>query len=86
MFPRLFIIAVNKESFVNDCSEVRNGCTVWGAPFRRSLRTLEGGSYEGLMSILTNVFICKDPKNSQIWKPSIFGELSAKAFFLALEG
>lgn len=30
--------------------------------------------------------LCKDSKDSWVWKPSIFKEFSIKAFYLALEG
>ena len=56
LFPRLFRLAVNKESSVSDCFEVRNECLVWGVSFRRTLRPLEGVQYEELLSILANTF------------------------------
>ena len=86
MFPRLFRIVVSKESFVSDCFEGRNGCTMWGVFFGWALRPLEGGSYEELLSILTNVFIYRDSKDSRIWKPSISREFSTKNILLGLGG
>ena len=38
------------------------------------------------MSFLANMFFCRDTKDFRIWKPSISGEFSAKAFYLTLEG
>lgn len=32
-------------------------------PFRRSLRPLEEGQYGELLSLLSNVFLCRDFKN-----------------------
>ena len=42
LFPRLFRLVANKESFVRDCFEVRSGCNVWGVLFKRDLQSLEG--------------------------------------------
>ena len=86
LFPRPFKLVVNKESFVSDCFEVRNGCIVWGVSFRRTLWPLERVQYAELLSILANTFFfCRDSKDSRIWKPSTSGEFSTKAFYLALE-
>lgn len=38
------------------------------------------------MSLLSNVFLCRDYKDSRIWKPSLSREFSTRAFHLALEG
>ena len=54
LFPRLFRLAVNKESSVSDCFGVRNECIVLGVPFR--VRPLEGVQYEELSGILANTF------------------------------
>ena len=86
LFPRLFKLAANKESSISDYFEVRRGCSVWDALFKRDLRSLEGELYEELLSFLAYIFFCKDTKDSRIWKPSIFREFSAKAFYLILKG
>lgn len=36
--------------------------------------------------IFANMFLCRDYKDSQIWKPSTSRELLAKAFYSAFEG
>ena len=59
---------------------------MWGVSFKKSLRLLEEAQYRDLLGILSNVFLCKDFKDSRIWKTSISRELSTKAFYLALEG
>ena len=76
----------NKESTVSDCYEVRDGCTLWGVTFRKSLRLSEEVQYGELLSLLSNVFLCRISKDSRIWKPSISGEFLAKDFYSALEG
>ena len=86
LFPRLFRLAANKESYVSDCFEVRSGCNVWGVLFKRDLRSLEGELYEELLSFLANMFFYRDTKDSRILKPSISREFSTKAFYLTLEG
>ena len=77
---------LNKESAVSDCYEVREGGTVWIVSFRRGLHLSEEVQYEELLSLLSNVFLCRDYKDSRIWKHSLFGEFLARAFHLALEG
>ena len=86
LFPRLFRLSVNEGASDSDCYEMRNGSIVWRVSFRRSLRLLEEGSYEEMLSLLTNLFLCRDSEDAQTWKPSISGNFSAKAFPLALEG
>lgn len=71
LFPKLFRLSVNKEASVSDCYEMRNGSIVWRVSFIRSLKLLEWGSYEEMLNLLTNLFLCRDSKDSQIRKPSI---------------
>ena len=66
LFLGLFRLSVNKESSVSDCLETSSSSTVWVVPFRRRLRPLEGGMYEELLSILTNLYPCRDSKDSRI--------------------
>lgn len=40
----------------------------WVVPFRRSLRQFEMVEYEALLSVLANVFICRDQEYCRIWK------------------
>lgn len=39
---------------------------MWGVSFKRSLRELEGGLYEKLLSLLANIFFYRDSKDSWI--------------------
>lgn len=41
LFPRLFRLAVDKESSISDCFVVRSGCMVWGVSLTRSLQQLK---------------------------------------------
>lgn len=86
LFPRLFRVVSNKEVYISDYYEVRDGSVVWGVSFRRVLRQVEEVQYRELLSILFNIFLCRSSKDSRIWKPSLSREFSAKAFYLALEG
>lgn len=86
LFPKLFRLAVNKESPVSDCFEVRSGCMAWEVSFRRSLRQMEGFMYQEMLSVFANMLFCRDYNDSRIWKPSTSREFSAKAFYSALEG
>lgn len=45
---------------------------------------VEGEVYKELMNLLTNLLICRDSKDSRIWKPSASRKFLAK--YLALEG
>ena len=59
---------------------------MWGVSFRISFHPSKGVQYGELLSLLSNVFLCRDYKESRIWKPSLSMEFSVKAFFLILEG
>ena len=60
LFPRLFGVVLNKDFAVSDCYEVREGGTVWNVSFRRGLCLLEEVQYGELLSLLFNVFLCRD--------------------------
>ena len=53
--------------------------------FKRSLHPSEEVQYRELLSLLSNIFLCRNFKDSRIWKSSTSRELLAKAFYLALE-
>ena len=61
-FPKLFRLAVKKDSFVNDCFEVRSGCIVWGPLLGGVFVNWRGASYEEFLSIVTN----RESKDSRI--------------------
>lgn len=44
------------------------GCVSWGVAFRRSLHQFEPVEYEVMLNLLSNVFICKDIADYQVWK------------------
>ena len=54
-----------------------------GVTFRRSLRFSEDVQYRELLSLLSNVFLCRNSTDFRFWKPSISGEFSVKAFHRA---
>ena len=47
---------------------------------------MEEVQYRQLLSILSNVFLCRGSKDYRIWKPSISEKSSTKDLYLALEG
>lgn len=80
LFLRIFRVVSNRKSIIFDCYKVRNSCILWGVSFRRWLCPSKEAQYEELFSILSNIFFCKNFKDSCIWKDSIFREFSLKAF------
>lgn len=57
-----------------------------GVSFRRILWQSEVVQYGELLSIISNVSICRSCKDFRIWKPCSFEDFSVKTFYLALEG
>lgn len=47
-------------------------------PFGRVLRQFEESEYESLLSLLANVFICRDLADCHIWKMNPYGVFSSK--------
>ena len=83
-FPRLFRVVVNKASIQDYCVGW-GGVGSWNVSFRRAWRLSEESEYESLVSLLSNVFICRDVTDSRIWKPIAFSKFSCKSFSRELE-
>lgn len=45
-----------------------------------------GGEYSHLLSLLSNVFICREEENILISKPCVLGAFSSLSFYRELEG
>ena len=56
-----------------------------GRVFIRALCQSESSEYESMISLLFDVFICRDLAGSRIWKPSPFGAFSCRSFYRELE-
>ena len=81
LFPRFFRLSVNKESSVgDDYLEISRSSTVSVVPFRRNLRLLEEGMYKELLSILTNLFLCRGSNDSYL-EAFYFWEVLDKVLF-----
>ena len=85
LFPRLFRVVSNKQSSVHECNSCEGDRIVWRIPLRRTLRQLEEFEYESLLSLLSNIFLCRDVNDTRIWKPSGLGLFSVKSFTVAME-
>lgn len=70
LYPRVFRVVTNKDSFVRDCYVWRGHEVVWTLAFRRDLHQSKDAQYKELSSFLTNVFLWRE-EDSRIWKPSI---------------
>ena len=64
LFRRLFRVASNKQSLVHECYSCEGDCIVWRIPLRRTLRQLEESEYESPLSLLSNIFLCRDFNDS----------------------
>lgn len=74
-------MAVNRKVWLSKCFEGPGGLVSWVVSFRRSLHQFENDEYKALLSLLSNVFICKDPADCRIWK----AKFSCRSFSKALE-
>ena len=79
------MIIVAGYGFLEGLTRLRKNERVQTMSFRRSLRLSKEVQYWELLSLLFNVLLCRVSKDSQIWKPSVNGELSTKAFYSILE-
>lgn len=85
VFPRLFRVVVNKFSSVKENYEGAGGFVSWEMSFRRGLR-LSKEEHGSLLSLLSNVFICREEVDRRIWKPCLSSAFSMKSFTRGLEG
>lgn len=83
-FPRVFRMVFSKESSVSECYKARVNTVHWIVSFRRPLHQFEETQYRESLSLISNIFICRDSKDAQIWKPLPSGSFLATAFYLAL--
>lgn len=77
---------MNKESSVGVYLEISSSSTLRVVPFRINLRPFERGMYEKLLSILTNLFLCRDSKGLSDLKAFYFRGVLGKVLLCALEG
>eukprot|EP00268_Persea_americana_P062604 TRINITY_DN8040_c1_g2_i5.p1 TRINITY_DN8040_c1_g2~~TRINITY_DN8040_c1_g2_i5.p1 ORF type:complete len:221 (+),score=17.67 TRINITY_DN8040_c1_g2_i5:284-946(+) len=81
LFPKLFRVICNKESFVKDCYFWVCLKVSWSVSFRRGLCQFEVSEYKSLLSILANIFICRGGEDMHIWKPCSSGSISVGTFY-----
>lgn len=79
-FPRLFMMVVNKWALIKECCMGEGVFGPRNVSFRRGLRQYEESEFGLLVSLLSDIFICRDVANSCIWKTSRSGGFSCKSF------
>lgn len=57
----------------------------WVIPFKWALRQFVVPEFESILSLLSNVFICRDVANGRIWKLDTSRMFSSKVFFEGTE-
>lgn len=85
-FPRLFRVMVNKFSSIKENFEGEGGFVYWELSFRRQLRLSKEEEHGSLLSILSNVFICREKVDTRIWKSCPSSAYYSKSFTRGLEG
>lgn len=83
IFPRLFQLVSTKLCGQRLLCWVGLGFFFF---FRAGFRQYEMSLYVSLLSILSNVFICSDKIDIQIWKPCPSGVFTTRSFHILLEG
>lgn len=61
------------------------GFILWGVSLRRVLCEPEESKYSSLLSMLSNVFLCRGEVDLRIWKPCPFDVFFSKYFFMTTE-
>lgn len=59
LFPRLFQVVSNKDASVKDCFVWNGNVVSWNISIRRALRQSELVAHQSLLSLLSNIFLCR---------------------------
>ncbi|KAK2651364.1 hypothetical protein Ddye_011220 [Dipteronia dyeriana] len=84
--PRIFALAVNKVSFVSDFGRWVDSKWKWNVMLRRPLFDWEHDQWKCFRSILNNIVIMRDIKDSIAWLYCPHGRFSVWSFRRCLEG
>lgn len=57
----------------------------WGVEFKQALHQPKSVEFESMLSLFSNIFICRDDDHSRIWMPNPSGKFSSKSFYKTLE-
>eukprot|EP00268_Persea_americana_P032086 TRINITY_DN31428_c1_g1_i1.p1 TRINITY_DN31428_c1_g1~~TRINITY_DN31428_c1_g1_i1.p1 ORF type:complete len:108 (-),score=14.36 TRINITY_DN31428_c1_g1_i1:164-487(-) len=78
-FPNLFRYAKTEEALVSDVE--RDGVRIrWGPTFRRNLSVVEETQVCSLLSLIDDVYLSLDGRDSRIWPYSTDGSFSIASF------
>lgn len=86
LYPRLFLLATNKNAKVKDMGEWVGPSWNWFIIFRRSLLVWEEELFQSLLNRLSAVRLCKEAIDKYIWKFSPSGLYSVKLCCHSMEG
>ncbi|XVF45253.1 hypothetical protein PTKIN_Ptkin02bG0190300 [Pterospermum kingtungense] len=83
-FPRIYLLACNKEGKVRAFGEFIDSNWRWNIPLRRKVFDWEKVQWSEFVALLENFYICNNLKDNLVWKGNPSGQYSSKSFCLSV--
>lgn len=78
-------VVSKKKKVLGECNVIRESSVSWEESFKKRLCLSEEVQFRLLLSLLINVFICRNDKDIHIWKPDPLEKCRVRAFHWSLE-